>query len=72
MQMEQGTWPDVIVRPLKRDDLNRADRIMRAAFGTFKALPEPENFMGDADYVRSRWKADPSCTVRFAAKSVVQ
>lgn len=32
---------------------------MRVAFGTFLGLPEPTSFMGDADYVRTRWRADP-------------
>jgi GNAT superfamily N-acetyltransferase len=33
---------------------------MRLAFGTFIGLPEPTAFMGDADYVRTRWRADPN------------
>ena len=33
---------------------------MRLAFGTFLGLPDPLKFMGDADYVRTRWLADPS------------
>ena len=32
---------------------------MRLAFGTYLGLPEPASFMGDASYVRSRWRADP-------------
>jgi GNAT superfamily N-acetyltransferase len=47
------------VRPLLQDDLADADRIMRVAFGTFLGLPEPAAFMGTADYVHSRWAADP-------------
>lgn len=50
---------DIIVRPLREDDLPAADHIMRVAFGTFLGLPEPASFMGDAGYVRSRWRADP-------------
>ncbi len=49
---------DVSVRPLREDDLPVADRIMRLAFGTFLGLPDPMAFMGDADYVRTRWLAD--------------
>ena len=37
-----------------------ADRIMRLAFGTFLGIPDPIQFMGDADFARTRWKADPS------------
>jgi GNAT superfamily N-acetyltransferase len=33
---------------------------MRLAFGTFLGLPDPLKFMGDADYVRTRWPVDPS------------
>jgi GNAT superfamily N-acetyltransferase len=50
----------IIVRLLQEKDLDAADRIMRLAFGTFIGLPEPEKFMGDADYARSRWRTDPA------------
>lgn len=40
--------------------LAEADRIFRIAFGTFLGLPNPTEFFGDADYVRTRWAADPS------------
>lgn len=56
---------DVTVRPLRETDLAAADEIMRAAFGTFLALPEPRAFMGDAAYVRPRWRSNP--TGAFAA-----
>lgn len=51
---------DISVRPLQENDLSAADHIMRLAFGTFLGLPEPMAFMGDAGYVRTRWRADPS------------
>jgi GNAT superfamily N-acetyltransferase len=54
---------DVTVRPLAERDLAEADRIMRLAFGTFLGLPDPAGFMGDADYVRTRWAADPTCAL---------
>lgn len=47
------------VRPLQESELPAADYIMRLAFGTFLGLPEPTAFMGDADYVFTRWKANP-------------
>ncbi|MGH7785499.1 MAG: GNAT family N-acetyltransferase [Candidatus Binatia bacterium] len=53
------------IRPLEAADLPAADRIFRLAFGTFLGLPEPLSFGGDADYVHTRWQADPSAT--FAA-----
>jgi GNAT superfamily N-acetyltransferase len=40
-------------------DLYDADRIFRLAFGTFLALPDPASFGGDADFVRTRWRANP-------------
>ncbi|MFN7949800.1 MAG: GNAT family N-acetyltransferase [Blastocatellia bacterium] len=54
------TKPDISVRPLQENDLAAADHIMRLAFGTFIGLPDPAAFMGDADYVRTRWRARPS------------
>src|SRR5687768_16839562 len=50
---------DVLVRPMREDDLEEADRIMRLAFGTFIGMPDPMKFMGDADYVHTRYRADP-------------
>jgi GNAT superfamily N-acetyltransferase len=51
---------DVLVRPLREEVLPAADHTMRLAFGTFLGLPDPLTFMGDADYVRTRWAADPA------------
>jgi GNAT superfamily N-acetyltransferase len=56
---------DVSVHPLTESNLADADRIFRLAFGTFIGLPDPTAFAGDADYVRTRWRADPSAA--FAA-----
>src|SRR2546429_9618461 len=53
----------VTVRPLRESDLAEADRIMRLAFGTFLGLADPAGFMGDADYVRTRWAADPTAAL---------
>jgi GNAT superfamily N-acetyltransferase len=50
----------ITVRALREQDLPAADRIMRLAFGTFLGMPDPLKFMGDADYARTRWLADPS------------
>ena len=54
---------NVTVRPLEEGDLGEADRIMRLAFGTFLGLPDPGAFMGDADYVRTRWAAEPTAAL---------
>jgi GNAT superfamily N-acetyltransferase len=53
----------VRVRPLAEEDLDEADRICRVAFGTFLGAPEPEKFFGDADLVRTRWRADPGAAL---------
>lgn len=54
---------EVRVRPLIDGDLDEADRIFRVAFGTFLGAPEPEGFFGDADHVRTRWRADPGAAL---------
>jgi len=53
------------IRALQELELPEADHIFRRAFGTFVGLPDPQLFGGDSDYVRTRWRADPSST--FAA-----
>jgi GNAT superfamily N-acetyltransferase len=53
----------VRIRPLTESDLPEADRIVRLAFGTFIGLPNPSRFMDSTDYVRTRWKFDPSSAV---------
>jgi GNAT superfamily N-acetyltransferase len=48
----------VEIRPLVEGDLAQADRVFRLAFGTEFGLPEPMAFRGDAEMVRTRWRAD--------------
>ena len=45
------------VGPLKQNELQEAERIVRMAFGTFLGLPDPMNFMGDRSFVASRWRS---------------
>lgn len=52
----------VSVRPLREADLDRADEILREAFETFLGIPD---LFGTADYVRTRFAADPHAA--FAA-----
>ncbi|WP_239567297.1 GNAT family N-acetyltransferase [Streptomyces sp. G44] len=59
------------VRPLAEADLDRADEIFRVAFGTFFGAPEPETFFGAADYVRTRWAADPHAAFAAAVEGEV-
>jgi hypothetical protein len=49
----------VEIRALAEEDLDEADRLFRLAFGTFLGMPDPSTFMGDADLVRTRWRAAP-------------
>lgn len=53
----------ICVRPLAESELPEADRIVRVAFGTFLGMPDPSRFMSDSDYVRTRWRFDPSAVV---------
>lgn len=43
---------------MRKGDLPHADLIMRLAFGTFRGAPDPSSFMGDADYVFTRFAAE--------------
>src|SRR5581483_2212851 len=58
--------PSLTIRPLREDDLDAADAIMRRAFGSLFGMPDPNSFMGDAECVRTRWRADPASA--FAAE----
>lgn len=48
---------------LVESDLAAATRVMQRAFGTFLGAPDPDRFMTDRNYVRSRWRADPSAAL---------
>ena len=67
MEARQALAGGIAIRPLREDDLGEADRIMRLAFGTFLGLPDPLAFMGDAGYVRTRWRADPAAALAAEA-----
>jgi GNAT superfamily N-acetyltransferase len=56
----------VVVRLFHETDLPEADRIFRLAFGTQLRLPDPVHAFGDADYIRTRWRANP--TAAFGAE----
>lgn len=55
-----GTEIEVLIRPLRTDELPEADAVRRLAFGTFLGLPDPLSFRGDASPVRTRYLADPA------------
>jgi GNAT superfamily N-acetyltransferase len=50
---------EFIIRPLSEEDLQKADHIMRLAFGTFIGVPDPASFGEGMDHVKTRWRADP-------------
>jgi GNAT superfamily N-acetyltransferase len=50
---------DVEIRPLGNQDLDEADQVFREAFGAFLGT----DVFGDADYVRTRWSADPTAAL---------
>ena len=56
---------------MREAELEAADRVMRLAFGTCLGLPDPLQFMGDADYVYTRWRADPPAAFCAEAGGVV-
>jgi GNAT superfamily N-acetyltransferase len=52
---------DLKVRPLAEGDLDLADHIMRVAFGTARGLPDAATTFGEAQWVRTRYRAAPDC-----------
>jgi GNAT superfamily N-acetyltransferase len=46
---------------MRPEDVDRADRVMRLAFGTIRNLPDPDGAFGDAELVRTRFRAAPDC-----------
>src|SRR5919109_4349982 len=65
-QVEAQEATSAKVRPLTESDLQGADEIFRLACGTFLGLPDPMTFFEGADYVRTRYVADP--TAAFGAE----
>jgi GNAT superfamily N-acetyltransferase len=50
----------LLIRPIQERDLDEADRIMRIAFGTYLSVPNPAEAFGDADWVHTRYRTNPS------------
>ncbi len=51
------TNQSIKVGPLKENELEEADRIVRVAFGTFLGVPNPLEFMGDRNFMTPRWRS---------------
>jgi GNAT superfamily N-acetyltransferase len=60
---QAGQVESLKVRSMIEADLTDADRVMRTAFGTFLGMPDPMAFLGDGDYVRSRWAVAPQAAL---------
>lgn len=45
------------MRVMTEDDLDATDEVVRLAFGTFHSLADPAKAFGDADRVRTRFRA---------------
>ena len=52
-----ATNPSIQIAPLKKTELEEADRIVRIAFGTFLGIPNPPDFMGDRSFIIPHWHA---------------
>ena len=52
-----STSQSIKVGPLKQNELEEAERIVRVAFGTFLGLPDPLEFMADRTYMAPRWRS---------------
>jgi GNAT superfamily N-acetyltransferase len=46
---------------MRLEDVDAADRVMRLAFGTIRGLADPGAAFGDAESVRTRYRAAPDC-----------
>lgn len=57
---------EIKIRTLQEVEIPEAHRIFKLAFGTFIGLPNPLEVFGDADFIKHRWKTDPSAA--FAAE----
>jgi len=66
MSSRASVTESIQIEQLQATDLDEADRIFRLAFGTFLGLSDPLTFAQGADYVHTRWNADPSAA--FAAR----
>jgi predicted N-acetyltransferase YhbS len=53
---------DITIRRMRESDLDDADRVVRTAFGTFLGLADPSRTFGDADFARTRHRADPEAS----------
>src|SRR6185437_2287329 len=51
------------IRPLEQRDVEKADRIVRLAFGTFLGVSDPMTVFGDSDFAHTRYLAAPDSAI---------
>jgi GNAT superfamily N-acetyltransferase len=51
------------IRPLKEEELDEAESIVRTAFGTFLHLPDPAQAFGDRQSLPQRWQQDRNSVI---------
>ena len=66
MSAQKPSTEQINIGNLRQSDLDDADRIFRLAFGTFLNLPDPLSFAAGTDFIRTRWRMDP--TAFFGAR----
>ena len=57
-----------MIRPLREQEVDAADHVMRLAFGTYFGAPDPITAMGDAEHVRPRFAAQPQWAFAAATR----
>ena len=62
---------DVEIRPLREPDLAAATSVFQCAFGSFLNAETPEQFMADRNYIRSRWRADPTAALAAVSQGEI-
>src|SRR5579872_4613743 len=55
----RGPSEPIVIRSLEPADLDAADHVVRAAFGTFLGVPDPLAVFGDRELARPRYAAGP-------------
>jgi GNAT superfamily N-acetyltransferase len=59
------------IRPLGRDDLDEADRIIRLSFGTFLKLPDPTTTFESREIIRNRYEDTSTVLGAYVGKRLL-
>ncbi len=63
---------DILVRPVREEELDEADRLLRLTFGTQYGLTNPLETFGDRDMIASRWRGSTSVILVTEAEGTVR